>query len=85
ADSAIKLVNKEYFPTKAKIWFKNTSTDQGSRYIYYFDIYGDVFYTITHNILQTDNADNFYSKRFEYTTRFIFTQESALRLFEFLT
>lgn len=85
ADSAIKLVNKEYFPTKAKIWFKNTSTDQGSRYIYYFDIYGDVFYTITHNILQTDNADNFYSQRFEYTTRFIFTQESALRLFEFLT
>ncbi|WP_210753446.1 hypothetical protein, partial [Borreliella valaisiana] len=67
ADSAIKLVNKEYFPTKAKIWFKNTSTDQGSRYIYYFDIYGDVFYTITHNILQTDNADNFYSQRFEYT------------------
>ncbi len=85
ADSAIKLVNKEYFPTKAKIWLENTSTDQGSRYIYYFDIYGDVFYTITHNILQTDNADNFYSQRFEYTTRFIFTQESALRLFEFLT
>ncbi|WP_434792941.1 right-handed parallel beta-helix repeat-containing protein (plasmid) [Borreliella burgdorferi] len=85
ADSGIKLLNKEYFPTKAKLWFRNTSNSQGSRYIYYFDIYGDVFYTTTRNVLQTDNADDFYSKKFEYTTRFIFSQESALRLFEFLT
>nr|WP_234926187.1 right-handed parallel beta-helix repeat-containing protein [Borreliella valaisiana] len=85
ADSDIKLANKEYFPTKAKLWFRNTSKDQGSRYIYYFDIYGDVFYTTSRNVLQTDNADDFYSKRFEYTTRFIFSEESALRLFEFLT
>lgn len=85
ADSYIKLENKEYFPTKAKLWFRNTSSSQGSRYIYHFDIYGDVFYTIARNVLQTDNADDFYSKKFEYTTRFIFSEESALRLFEFLT
>lgn len=30
---------------------------------YYFDIYGDVFYTITRNVLQTANADDFYFKR----------------------
>lgn len=85
ADSYIKLENKEYFPTKAKLWFRNTSSSQGSRYIYHFDIYGDVFYTIARNVLQTGNADDFYSKKFEYTTRFIFSEESALRLFEFLT
>ncbi|WP_223147392.1 right-handed parallel beta-helix repeat-containing protein [Borreliella bavariensis] len=85
ADSCIKLENKEYFPTKAKLWFRNTSSSQGSRYIYHFDIYGDVFYTTARNVLQTDNADDFYSKKFEYTTRFIFSEESALRLFEFLT
>ncbi|UPA11455.1 right-handed parallel beta-helix repeat-containing protein (plasmid) [Borrelia parkeri] len=85
ADSDIKLVHEEYYPTKARIWFKNTSSSQGSRYIYYFDIYGDVFYTTARNILQTDNADDFYSKRFEYSTRFIFDSNSAVRLFEFLT
>lgn len=85
ADSYIKLENKEYFPTKAKLWFRNTSSSQGSRYIYHFDIYGDVFYTTARNVLQTDNADDFYSKKFEYTTRFIFSEESALRLFKFLT
>ncbi|XPC97974.1 right-handed parallel beta-helix repeat-containing protein (plasmid) [Borreliella japonica] len=85
ADSSIKLENKEYFPTKAKLWFRNTSSSQGSKYIYHFDIYGDVFYTIAQNVLQTDNADDFYSKKFEYTTRFIFSEESAVRLFEFLT
>ncbi len=85
ADSSIKLENKEYFPTKAKLWFRNTSSSQGSKYIYHFDIYGDVFYTIAQNVLQTDNADDFYSKKFEYTTRFIFSEDSALRLFEFLT
>ncbi|WP_210378582.1 hypothetical protein, partial [Borreliella garinii] len=42
ADSSIKLENKEYFPTKAKLWFRNTSSSQGSKYIYHFDIYGDV-------------------------------------------
>ncbi|WP_418904978.1 hypothetical protein [Borreliella lusitaniae] len=52
ADSDIKLINKEYFPTKAKLWFRNTSNNQGSRYIYYFDIYGDAFYTTTRNVLQ---------------------------------
>lgn len=80
ADSSIKLENKEYFPTKAKLWFRNTSSSQGSKYIYHFDIYGDVFYTIAQNVLQTDNADDFYSKKFEYTTRFIFSEDSALRL-----
>ncbi|WP_233709286.1 right-handed parallel beta-helix repeat-containing protein [Borreliella bavariensis] len=85
ADSYIKLEHKEYFPTKAKLWFRNTSSSQGSRYIYHFDIYGDVFYTIAKNVIQTDNADDFYSKKFEYTTRFIFSQQSAIRLFEFLT
>ncbi len=48
-------------------------------------IYGDVFYAIAQNVLQTDNADDFYSKKLEYTTRFIFSEESAVRLFEFLT
>ncbi|AHH07164.1 Hypothetical protein BCD_1098 (plasmid) [Borrelia crocidurae DOU] len=85
ADSDIKLVHEEYYPTKARIWFKNTSSSQGSRYIYYVDIYGDVFYTTARNTLQTDNADDFYSKRFEYSTRFIFDSGSAVRLFEFLT
>ncbi len=85
ADSSINIEHKEYFPTKAKIWFRNTSSSQGSKYIYHFDIYGDVFYTIAQNVLQTDNADDFYSKKFEYTTRFIFSEESAVRLFEFLT
>lgn len=85
ADSSIKLENKEYFPTKAKLWFRNTSSSQGSKYIYHFDIYGDVFYTIAQNVIQTDNADDFYSKKFEYTTRLIFSEESAVRLFEFLT
>ncbi|AHH13416.1 Hypothetical protein BHO_0121500 (plasmid) [Borrelia hermsii YBT] len=85
ADSDIKLVHEEYYPTKARVWFKNTSSSQGSRYIYYFDIYGDVFYTTARNILQADNADDFYSKRFEYSTRFIFDSESAVRFFKFLT
>ncbi|ATQ20394.1 right-handed parallel beta-helix repeat-containing protein (plasmid) [Borrelia miyamotoi] len=85
ADADIKLMHEEYYPTKARIWFKNTSSSQGSRYIRYFDIYGDVFYTTACNILQTDNADDFYSKRAEYSTRFIFDFKSALRLFQFLT
>ncbi|UPA17211.1 right-handed parallel beta-helix repeat-containing protein (plasmid) [Borrelia coriaceae] len=85
ADPDIKLVHEEYYPTKARIWFKNMSLVQGARYIYYFDIYGDVFYTIARNVLQTDNADDFYSKRFEYSTRFIFDSQSAFRLFNFLT
>ncbi|WKC58522.1 right-handed parallel beta-helix repeat-containing protein [Borrelia sp. P9F1] len=85
ADSSIKLVHEEYYPTRAKLWFKNTSQSQGSRYIYYFDIYGDVFYTTVRNIMQTDNADDFYAKRAEYATRFIFDSNSAVRLFDFLT
>ncbi|UGQ16709.1 right-handed parallel beta-helix repeat-containing protein [Borrelia sp. RT5S] len=85
ADSSIKLVHEEYFPTKAKLWFVNESTSQGSKYIYYFDIYGDVFYTTVRNIMQTDNADDFYAKRAEYATRFIFDPDSAVRLFDFLT
>ncbi|UGQ17927.1 ParA family protein [Borrelia sp. RT1S] len=85
ADSSIKLVHEEYYPTKAKLWFVNESQSQGSKYIYYFDIYGDVFYTTVRNIMQTDNADDFYAKRAEYATRFIFDPDSAVRLFDFLT
>ncbi|WP_232535973.1 right-handed parallel beta-helix repeat-containing protein [Borrelia sp. A-FGy1] len=85
ADSSIRLVHEEYYPTKARIWFQNTSSSQGSRYIYYFDIYGDVFYTTVKNVLQTDNASSYYAKRAEYATRFIFDANSAVRLFDFLT
>ncbi|WP_182117993.1 hypothetical protein [Borrelia sp. A-FGy1] len=85
ADSSIKLVHEEYYPTKARIWFKNTASSQGSRYIYYFDIYGDVFYTTVKNVLQTDNKSSYYAKRAEYATIFVFDSNSEVRLFDFLT